>query len=85
MNETPDGSIYAAFDQDPDSPTGEQGTEAPLGIYALSPGATVWRYIEPAPLEEMFIVNWDAVGHPLALWGVVDPNNLSGGLERHQL
>jgi hypothetical protein len=85
LQETPDGTIYSAFDQDPASPTVKQGTAAALGIYVLAPDASDWRYVRALPLEDQCIVGWDAAGHPVALWGLVDPNNLSAGLERRQL
>ncbi len=81
----PDGAVFAAFEQDPDSPTGEQGTTASVGIYALAPGASAWQYAAAIPPGLEFVVAWDAAGHPTALWAQVDPNALFAGLERHQL
>ncbi len=85
MVAAPDGSIYAAFEQDPNNPTGQQGSQAALGIYALAPQGAAWQYVGPMPPGGLFTLGWNAAGHPLALWGLVDPNNLSAGLERRQL
>lgn len=84
LSETPDGSVYAEFEQDPDSPTGAQGTEAALGIYQAAAGAASWSYAAPPPAGRWFTVAWDAVGHPVALWGGAYTNPLLAGMARHQ-
>jgi hypothetical protein len=81
----PDGSVFAVFLQDPNGPTGAQGTQAALGIYALAPGASAWRYLGQSPPAGSFVLAWNAAGHPVALWGLVDPNDPTAGLERRQL
>lgn len=77
----PDGSVYGSFEQDLADPQYRQTLPAVVGIYALAPGATAWRYVSPFPKGGWFVVAWDARGHPSALWAPVDTNVL----ERRQL
>ncbi len=83
MYETPDGSVYAAFEQDMADPAFNQTTSALPGIYVL--GAAAWAYIVPIPMAGWFMVAWDNAGHPSALWGLLASGTLLLGLERRQL
>ncbi len=76
---TPDGATYAAFDQR------FSGTGQTLyGIYKATPGAAGWGYVASEPPGGLLAVAWDAAGHPAALWGRVDAQDVTSGLERHQ-
>ncbi|HLV98855.1 MAG TPA: hypothetical protein VKT82_09285 [Ktedonobacterales bacterium] len=81
----PDGSLYAVFLQDPYIVPGVQGSQAAQGVYALASGGSAWRYVVQAPQAGSLVMAWDTAGHPVALWGLINPNDPSAGLERYQL
>jgi hypothetical protein len=76
----PDGTVYAEFDQN----FSKVSNGPPLGIYKVVPGEPDWSYVAPSPGEGMFVVAWDAAGHPSALWGIVDATSQAPAMERHQ-
>jgi hypothetical protein len=81
MQVTPDGTVYADFDQN----LSQAPDAAQLGIYAAAPGVSSWAYITTAPPDGVFVVSCDATGHPAALWGRVDWQQPTAGLEYYPL
>jgi hypothetical protein len=49
------------------------------GVYALAAGANGWRAIAPLPAGTPVTVQYDAVGHAVALWGrAINPTAATG-------
>lgn len=59
---------------------GDGSSQQQNGIYRLTPGAAQWALVSPVvpAALHLVMVSWDASGHPVALWGLVEAQSGSG-------